>query len=102
MDDISQIPALKDLLDIIECDCKLERECRFFAWKNKWIVPIEKHQLILNRSTMSLDDHDFTCEHLAKLCVEDLMDKNIVEIKTTQNNYSARLLVIKNGKLEKN
>ena len=102
MSDISKIPALKDLFDIINCDNKLERECRFFAWKNKWVTSIEKSQLVLNRSTMSSEDHDFTCEYLTRLCVEELLEKNIVNITTTQNSYTAKIMVIKNGKLEKN
>ena len=102
MSDTSKIDAIEELLSIVECDSKLERHARFFTWKNKWIVEVSKHQLVMDRSRMSSDDHDFACEYLAKLCVEELMDKNMVSIEVNKNSYTATLLAIKNGKFKKN
>ena len=74
-------PALKELFRIVAIDERLEREASMFTWKNKWLVSVDATQLLTNRSTMNLNELDFTHEYLASDCAKKLIEKNAVKFQ---------------------
>jgi hypothetical protein len=95
--------ALKELEKIIEIDDN-SRKVLFDKWKDEYLFEVEKTQYVVNRSTLSLDERDFTWELVASKCGIELLDCNILDTESTNNSFSATCLVLRsnNGKLKKN
>ena len=86
--------AFRELIGIIENPDYLERKDLTVAWIDTWTKEINRSQLVLNRSQMSTEEHDFTCEHLAKLCGVDALDEGMVDVSVNKNKYEASMVVL--------
>lgn len=92
------IKALKELESIIETMDHWERFSGFEKWKEKWLNKTEATQLVLNRSRMTSDEHDFTCEYVAKLCIDEMIENGSVDFNIESNCYTATIWSLKHEK----
>jgi len=93
--------AISELEKIIVNMNGIERKELFEDWKEKWLSSSEVTQLVINKSVMSIEEHDFTCEYIAKKCLEDLLDKGCFSFDIDKNCYRAEIWSLKNEKPKK-
>lgn len=88
-------PAIVELQKIVDCEDRNERTKKLQEWMERSLVEVEKTQLVLNRSRLSMEEHDFACEYVAKGCVEELIEQKAVNFVLEKNCYSAKMLAFK-------
>lgn len=93
--------AIRELEGIIENMNGFQRKEKFDQWKQKWLNKSEAAQYVINRSTMSSENHDFTCEYVAKLCIDEMIESQCVDFNIEKNCYTATIWSLKNEKPKK-
>ena len=62
-------------------------------------IELEAIQHVVNKSVMSAEEHNFTCEHVARMLAEQLLEQELIEWEISNNKYIGRISVVK---LERN
>lgn len=97
-------PALKILDQIIQEPDMDKRNQLYAAWQKEWIEYVDNEQNVINKSTLSSEETDFIWYHIAKQCADELIEKNIANLESTNTKFSSSLVALrsKNAKLQEN
>jgi len=88
--------AVEELKKLIQTSDYWDRKNSLDQWLSKWLRKHDSSQLVLNKSTMTSEEHDFTCEHVAKLCIEKMIEEGSVAFSIEKNCYTATIWSLRN------
>lgn len=88
-------PALQELFKIVKINDYEHRIDSLNVWKAKWVLEVDASQLVVNKSVMSSSDHDFTCEHVAHKCIDQLIENNAFSFDIEKNSYKTKVSALR-------
>jgi hypothetical protein len=93
------IEKLFKLIEIPDRDSTLmkseDRRLALYRWIEKYLEHIEEKQLILSSKRVTATNHDFICEKIAHDCVDELIDKRMIEFTIAEHSYTAEMWAFK-------